>query len=182
MGGQVHVTSVVNEGSVFSITFRMMCRIASSDKLLKKPTVVDSNKIRKTNRKPSNNSIGSVVKGQLLLANDDPFLLFGYCDQLEQHFNVETAENGLQAVQIISSYPPDYFHVIILDINMPIMDGYEACVRIDELVEKAGCLKPFIYALTADANPETVERISHLPFEALFNKLDENIEIKHIRQ
>lgn len=39
---------------------------------------------------------------------------------------------------------------------MPIMDGYEACLRIDELVDKAGCLKPQIYALTADANPETI--------------------------
>jgi CheY-like chemotaxis protein len=43
-----------------------------------------------------------------------------------------TAENGLQAVQIVSSYPPDYFQAIILDLNMPIMDGYEACVLIDQ--------------------------------------------------
>ena len=61
------------------------------------------------------------------------------------------------------------------------MDGYEASVRIDELVEKAGCLKPLIFALSADADPETIKRVSELPFEALFNKLDESSEIKLIR-
>lgn len=47
MGGQVHVTSVVNEGSIFSIIFRMMCKIQNQEQLLKKPTVVDSEKIRR---------------------------------------------------------------------------------------------------------------------------------------
>lgn len=118
---------------------------------------------------------------RLLLANDDPFLLCGYSDQLEPHFIVETAENGLQAVQIVSSFPPDHFHVVILDINMPIMDGYEACVRIYEHVSQSA-LKPQIYALTADANPETRERVLSHPFDDLFNKLDENIEIRQIRK
>lgn len=42
-----------------------------------------------------------------------------------------TAENGLQAVQLVSSNEADYFDAIILDINMPIMDGFEACLLID---------------------------------------------------
>ncbi len=42
------------------------------------------------------------------------------------------AENGLKAVNIVKEQPRDYFHVIILDINMPIMDGFEACDRIYE--------------------------------------------------
>jgi len=45
---------------------------------------------------------------------------------------VTTAENGLQAVQIVCSQPSNYFDAIILDINMPIMDGYEACEIIDK--------------------------------------------------
>jgi two-component system, sensor histidine kinase len=39
MGGEVHVTSVVNEGSIFSITFRMMCKIGDASKLLQNPSM-----------------------------------------------------------------------------------------------------------------------------------------------
>ena len=45
-------------------------------------------------------------------------------------FKVQTAENGLQALQKIIAHPIDYYDAIILDINMPIMDGYEACTLI----------------------------------------------------
>ena len=40
------------------------------------------------------------------------------------------AENGMQALQIVSDKPPNYFDLIVLDINMPIMGGLEACARI----------------------------------------------------
>jgi len=41
-----------------------------------------------------------------------------------QHYDVETAANGKEAVEKSKSYCPD---LIILDIMMPVMDGYEAC-------------------------------------------------------
>jgi two-component system sensor histidine kinase/response regulator len=65
-----------------------------------------------------------------LLVNDELFLLQGYKGVLESKFIVHTAENGLQALQKIHVNPIDYFDAIILDINMPIMDGYEACTLI----------------------------------------------------
>ena len=42
------------------------------------------------------------------------------------------------------------------------MDGYEACLRIDEYLhinESINQRRPFIYALTPDSNPETKEKI-----------------------
>jgi CheY-like chemotaxis protein len=66
----------------------------------------------------------------MLFVNDDPFLLFTYNEQLKDDFIVESAENGLQALQMVCSHPSDYYDVIVLDINMPIMDGFEACRRI----------------------------------------------------
>lgn len=45
-------------------------------------------------------------------------------------FQVDLAENGMQALQMVCSQPNDYYSVIVLDINMPIMDGFEACKRI----------------------------------------------------
>jgi CheY-like chemotaxis protein len=38
----------------------------------------------------------------------------------------------MQALQMVCSKPRDYYAVIVLDINMPIMDGFEACRRIYE--------------------------------------------------
>ena len=35
----------------------------------------------------------------------------------------------MQALQIVNSHAIDYFDAIVLDINMPIMDGFEACER-----------------------------------------------------
>jgi CheY-like chemotaxis protein len=65
----------------------------------------------------------------MLLVNDQPFLIDCYLLQLEQYFYIEVAENGLQAMQIVQSHDVDFFNVIMLDINMPIMDGLEACER-----------------------------------------------------
>jgi CheY-like chemotaxis protein len=63
----------------------------------------------------------------MLLVNDEVFLLMAYTKLAQSKFQIETAENGLQALQIVGRFPPGYFDVIILDINMPIMDGYQAC-------------------------------------------------------
>ena len=71
-------------------------------------------------------------KPRLLLVNDTQFLLYTYELQLEETFTITTAENGLQALQIVTSEPPNFFDIILLDINMPIMDGYEACSRITD--------------------------------------------------
>ena len=69
-------------------------------------------------------------KYRLLFVNDDPFLLFTYSEQLKEDFIVEKAENGMQAVQMVCSQSQNYYDVIVLDINMPIMDGFEASKRI----------------------------------------------------
>ena len=62
--------------------------------------------------------------------NDEPFQLFSFQLQLETKFLVEVAENGFKALQEVTNHPKDYFDAIILDLNMPIMDGYNACNRI----------------------------------------------------
>ena len=63
----------------------------------------------------------------VLLVNDEMFLLVGYSEQMKNIFTVITAENGLQALQEVSLHDRNFFDAIILDINMPIMDGFKAC-------------------------------------------------------
>ena len=65
---------------------------------------------------------------RVLLANDNDFLLkiAGYT--LEPHFSeIKNCVNGKAAVDFVTSHPINYFNVIILDIDMPVMDGKEAC-------------------------------------------------------
>jgi CheY-like chemotaxis protein len=51
-------------------------------------------------------------------------------DMLDEDFNVKTANNGLEALDIVITNPRNYFDVIVLDINMPIMDGFETYEKI----------------------------------------------------
>ena len=92
-------------------------------------------------------------------------------------FEVYTAQNGLEALEIVLDNSMDFFSAIILDINMPVMDGYEACnsiydyltqdfVRLPnerpnrELENRARPEKTMIYCLTGDLSPETDTLIS----------------------
>ena len=75
-------------------------------------------------------------KGVCLLANDNPFLLEGYKQGLAPHYDeVITAQNGREAVDIVKSRARTYFSVIVLDIEMPIMNGMEAMKRIKQRFE-----------------------------------------------
>jgi len=62
---------------------------------------------------------------------------------------------------------------------MPIMDGYEACERIDEFYMNYED-RPPIYALTADPSEETAKLVARYPFACKFCQLDEGVEIIQI--
>lgn len=44
------------------------------------------------------------------------------------------AECGPDAVDLVRHHPRNYFDVIVLDINMPIMDGFECCQIMEQLL------------------------------------------------
>lgn len=66
----------------------------------------------------------------------------------------EEARDGQECVDKVFSHPPDYYNLIICDIQMPHKNGYEACMEIRQW-EKERAYKPVpIMALTANAMPE----------------------------
>ena len=83
--------------------------------------------------------------GKILLVDDDPDNIYIFAHILEKAgYNVVKAKNGLEAVKLVETESPD---LILMDMQLPIMSGYEATEKIRNLVNVP------IIALTAHAMP-----------------------------
>lgn len=71
-------------------------------------------------------------------------------------FEVETAENGQQVVEKLAASTPGYYSAILMDIQMPIMDGYAASKAIRNLKDERLAKVPIV-AMTANAFSEDVQ-------------------------
>ena len=71
---------------------------------------------------------------------------------------VDLAENGEEAVECFASHPEGYYDFILMDVQMPVMNGREAAQVIRNL-NRADAQKILIFALSADAFVED-ERLS----------------------
>lgn len=79
--------------------------------------------------------------------------------------------NGFEALQLLQAHWPggDCSRLILLDINMPIMDGYEFLEAYEQL-EFAQRQSVIIIMLTTSLNPQDVEKIEQANITGLLNK------------
>ena len=91
---------------------------------------------------------------RLLLVEDNELNREIACELLSCYgFELETAENGQEAVAMVAASAPGYYDLVLMDVQMPIMDGHEATRQIRAL-ENAELAQIPIVAMTANAFEE----------------------------
>src|SRR5688500_7249599 len=86
----------------------------------------------------------------LVLVVDDDRTLRRLCESaLTADYRVISASNGEEALRQVYQHHP---HLILLDISMPVMDGWEACRRIRQV-----CDTPVIMLTARDSNEDVVK-------------------------
>ena len=139
MGGTVAVESKIGVGSTFTVT--IPCRIASEDETQAK---------RETN--PSDQKC---LCGTRILLTEDNDLNAEIATELlqEEGCTVDRAKDGVECVDMLEKAANGTYQLILMDIQMPVMNGYDAAKKIRRMddPQKAGI--PII-AMTANAFTE----------------------------
>jgi CheY-like chemotaxis protein len=98
--------------------------------------------------------VGSVANRKALVVDDDPRNLYAMRILLERYqMEVLQAKNGREALNLIKQHPS--LAVVLMDIMMPEMDGFETIKRIRTELNR---LELPVIAVTAKAFPEDRER------------------------
>ena len=139
MGGTVAVESKIGVGSKFTVT--IPCRIASEDETQAK---------RETN--PSDQKC---LCGTRILLTEDNDLNAEIATELlqEEGCTVDRAKDGVECVDMLEKAANGTYQLILMDIQMPVMNGYDAARKIRGLDDPQKANIPII-AMTANAFSE----------------------------
>ncbi|MCR5321627.1 MAG: response regulator [Lachnospiraceae bacterium] len=110
-------------------------------------------------------------KKQHVLLVDDEELNRTLCERImvKEGYSVSEAEDGREAVELMQKSPLGHFDLIIMDIQMPNMNGYEATRQIRNMDREDAKNIPII-ALSADDSPEDVQKSKEYGMNAHMSK------------
>lgn len=140
LGGTINVESELGKGSTFTVTLKH--RIADESYYVKKYI--------------EESETGSeILEGRNILLAEDNDLNAEIAEAILESagLKIERVEDGIQCVNRIEKMPADTYDMILMDIQMPQMDGYKATQAIRNLPDKDKASIPIV-AMTANAFEE----------------------------
>ena len=161
MDGTIEVKSKQGKGSTFTVT--IPCRKAS-----KEDSIVKKN---------SNLSNKNCLNGVRILLVEDNKINTEIATELlkEEGCIVETANDGVACVDMIEKADAGYYKMILMDIQMPVMNGYDATLAIRKMKDTKKARIPII-AMTANAFAEDTQKVLSVGMNAHVAKpVDMNI-------
>ena len=140
LGGTIEVESKVGRGSRFTVT--LWYRIADSPE-----SIMEENEVKPAEL--------DRWRGTRVLLTEDNSLNAEIAMAILNHagFVVEHADDGTICMDMLAEHPAGYYALILMDIQMPHMDGYTATKKIRALSDPGKAEIPII-AMTADAFEE----------------------------
>lgn len=166
MGGILDVKSTVGEGSVFTITVQL--RIQQQER--KNSRGGGANPSKTISAVSSGSGGASPLKGKkvLLVEDNEINLIIETKIFRGLGFQIETANDGDVAVGKIKNSRPGDYNLILMDIQMPVMDGWKATCAIRSLEDPALASIPIV-ALSANVLESDIQKSmacgmdAHLP-------------------
>ena len=140
LGGTITVESELGKGSTFTVTLKH--RIAD-----------ESYYIKKHDENPESGI--EILEGRNILLAEDNDLNAEIAEAILERVGLKTerVEDGIQCVSRIEKMPAGTYDMILMDIQMPKMDGYKATQAIRNLPDKDKACIPIV-AMTANAFEE----------------------------
>ena len=134
MGGRIEVKSNAGKGSRFTVTLRL--------RIQEQPLSISNG---------NEDTLSQLMNHKILLVEDNEINLEIETEILQGlGFVIETAENGSVAVEKIKEADPGEFALVLMDIQMPVMDGLQATQLIRK-IENPDLARIPIIALSANA-------------------------------
>lgn len=139
MDGSVDVQSKIGDGSTFTVT--IPCKIASKEESVAK-------------RDKGTHDKANLVGARILVVEDNYINAEIATELLEEEgCIIERACNGVECIDMLEKADNSYYAMILMDIQMPVMNGYDATRKIRRMKNQNKAQIPII-AMTANAFTE----------------------------
>lgn len=139
MDGSVDVQSKIGDGSTFTVI--IPCKIASKEESVAK-------------RDKGTHDKASLVGARILVVEDNDINAEIATELLEEEGCIrERACNGVECIDMLEKADNSYYAMILMDIQMPVMNGYDATRKIRRMKNQNKAQIPII-AMTANAFTE----------------------------